>query len=66
MKTCADFSAGLPKQVGVLLAASLTPVAPCGQTFSSSVADQLHIYTESITKRTRAVTALRCTPQRGD
>lgn len=53
VKTCADFSTGPPKQGGVLLTASLTPVAPCGQTFSSSVADLLHIYTKSITERTR-------------
>lgn len=66
VKTCADFSAGLPKQVDVLLTASLTPVAPCEQTFSSSVADQLRIYTKCITKRTRAFTALSGTPQRGN
>lgn len=62
-KTCADFSAGLLKQVDVPLTASLTPEAPCGQTFSSSAADQLHIYTKSITKRTVAFTALSFTLQ---
>lgn len=65
MKTYADFSTDPPKQAGALLTASLTPVAPCGQTFSSSVADLLRIYTKSTTERTRAFTALSCTPQRG-
>lgn len=63
-KTCADFSAGLLKQVDVPLTASLTPEAPCEQTFLSFAADQLHIYTKSITKRTVTFTALSCTSQR--
>lgn len=60
MKTCADFSAGPPRQADVLPTASPAPVAPCGQTSSGSAADQLRIYSKAITRRTKAFTALSC------